>query len=300
MFRLCLHHQMNTYMVEKTRSQTPSLKSKTAHKRPSTPMTHVEISVAFFPTTVFPVFPGDFPLKLRKVLEWGGQRFWRIGKDYPFREWADRFSIFSITKTSLLFWTTKKTHIRLMSQTRLNESISLNRSSEDQNGFTPVDTIDEGHDETPKGLEKADSVSPTSPARPVSLNSPSQSKLDGKRSLSSSFRKQGSKKVKDDVEKQTELVKTKGTIWHAVDTLAQAYGAVGENPIHLCFLFNKPAQLELAKKILEKYPQYVDAEYEGDTYKGETYLHIAIVNKNMEMVKYLVEKCKRLLTIAAT
>eukprot|EP00808_Paulinella_micropora_P028261 g3266.t1 len=72
--------------------------------------------------------------------------------------------------------------------------------------------------------------------------------------------------------------------------LLEQRGPVGENPIHLCFLFNQKEQKELAETILNKYPQYLHSIYENPIYHGETYLHIAIVNKDLRMVRYLLDR----------
>lgn len=80
--------------------------------------------------------------------------------------------------------------------------------------------------------------------------------------------------------------------------LINARGAVGETLLHLCFLYNKPVHLTIARNILQRFPQAINAVYEGEDYAGTRYLlrddsgpgltltagenclHIAIVNKD--------------------
>ncbi|KAK3266993.1 hypothetical protein CYMTET_24421 [Cymbomonas tetramitiformis] len=66
-------------------------------------------------------------------------------------------------------------------------------------------------------------------------------------------------------------------------------GPEGETPLHLLFLFNNPQTLETAKIIGAHYPHLLTDVYEGETYNGENCLHIAIVNRNHDMVRFLLE-----------
>ncbi|XP_033098366.1 transient receptor potential cation channel subfamily V member 5-like [Anneissia japonica] len=65
-------------------------------------------------------------------------------------------------------------------------------------------------------------------------------------------------------------------------------GSVGETILHLCFLNNTPAHMELAKRLLNIYPALAKDIYTHDEYYGENCLHMAIANDNFEMVQYLV------------
>nr|XP_006820971.1 PREDICTED: transient receptor potential cation channel subfamily V member 6-like [Saccoglossus kowalevskii] len=71
-------------------------------------------------------------------------------------------------------------------------------------------------------------------------------------------------------------------------------GGVGETILHLCYLNNSDIHKELAKVLIEKYPKMVLDIYEGYEYYGESCLHLAIVNQDLESVKFLVEKGARL------
>lgn len=54
--------------------------------------------------------------------------------------------------------------------------------------------------------------------------------------------------------------------------LINARGAVGETLLHLCFLYNKPVHLTIARNILQRFPQAINAVYEGEDYAGARYL----------------------------
>jgi len=77
-------------------------------------------------------------------------------------------------------------------------------------------------------------------------------------------------------------------------------GPVGETPLHLCFLLHQPGHLEIAREIIKLEPKCITAVYEHPIYQGETVLHMAIVGKDMENVKWLVEQDKELLRLPAT
>jgi len=119
----------------------------------------------------------------------------------------------------------------------------------------------------------------------------------------------------DVVSQQTERFNTPGTIWYAVKTgnwedamkfikedpsLLYDRGPVGETPIHLCFLFNQPAQLKIARDLIGQYPECITSIYETQLYRGETYLHITIVNRDLEMTRWLVSQKPELLEMPAT
>ncbi|XP_049958127.1 transient receptor potential cation channel subfamily V member 5 [Schistocerca serialis cubense] len=66
-------------------------------------------------------------------------------------------------------------------------------------------------------------------------------------------------------------------------------GAVGETVLHLCLLNATSTHAELAKRLLRFYPKLVNDIYMGDQYYGESVLHIAIVNEDPAMVKFLLD-----------
>jgi ankyrin repeat protein len=175
---------------------------------------------------------------------------------------------------------------------------------------------EEGKEETKTGKGKAEGGPTSSEESPK--NAPRmtsyQRVLSKAKDVSKRFSLSPSKAQQDDVSDQTALFNEKGTIWEAVKSgnidaaramckqkpkLLDERGPVGENPLHLCFLFNMPTQLQLAKDLLTEHPEYLDAIYENDTYHGETYLHIAIVNKDLGMVEWLLEKKPELLYMRA-
>ena len=114
-----------------------------------------------------------------------------------------------------------------------------------------------------------------------------------------------------DVELQTTHASEAGGIWLAVKsgnvdkvkTIAIASGAsalrergpVGETPTHLMVLYGggssmaDSAQLRAAKYVGEKYPWTLNDVYIGEEYVGESALHIAVVNKNEELVAWLLK-----------
>jgi hypothetical protein len=56
----------------------------------------------------------------------------------------------------------------------------------------------------------------------------------------------------------------------------------------------------MAHFILENFPQCIDDIYEGQQYRGENCLHIAIVNKDLSAVTFLLQRSRRLLLGKAT
>lgn len=65
-------------------------------------------------------------------------------------------------------------------------------------------------------------------------------------------------------------------------------GAVGESILHLCLLSASQLHGDLAKRLLRFYPKLINDIYMADEYYGENPLHIAIVNEDPAMVKYLL------------
>ncbi|XP_059608807.1 transient receptor potential cation channel subfamily V member 5 [Phlebotomus argentipes] len=66
-------------------------------------------------------------------------------------------------------------------------------------------------------------------------------------------------------------------------------GAVGETILHLCLLNATSLHADLAKRLLRFYPKLINDIYMCDEYWGENCLHIAIVNEDPAMVKYLLD-----------
>lgn len=67
-------------------------------------------------------------------------------------------------------------------------------------------------------------------------------------------------------------------------------GAVGESVLHLTLLLATAVHSELCKRLLKFYPNLINDVYMSDEYYGENVLHMAIVNEDYPMVKYLVEQ----------
>ncbi|KAL0276082.1 UNVERIFIED_CONTAM: hypothetical protein PYX00_003742 [Menopon gallinae] len=66
-------------------------------------------------------------------------------------------------------------------------------------------------------------------------------------------------------------------------------GAVGETCLHLCMLNATSIHADLAKRLLRFYPKLINDIYMGDEYYGESVLHIAIVNEDPAMVKFILD-----------
>nr|CAD7571207.1 unnamed protein product [Timema californicum] len=66
-------------------------------------------------------------------------------------------------------------------------------------------------------------------------------------------------------------------------------GAVGETILHLCLLNATSIHADLAKRLLKFYPKLINDIYMSDEYYGESVLHVAIVNEDPSMVKFLLD-----------
>ncbi|XP_058834961.1 transient receptor potential cation channel subfamily V member 5 [Topomyia yanbarensis] len=66
-------------------------------------------------------------------------------------------------------------------------------------------------------------------------------------------------------------------------------GAVGETILHLCLLNATSLHADLAKRLLRFYPKLINDVYMCDEYYGENVLHVAIVNEDPAMVKFLLD-----------
>lgn len=69
-------------------------------------------------------------------------------------------------------------------------------------------------------------------------------------------------------------------------------GSVGDSLPLLLGLFNGEAHISILKELVTRYPHLIKDKYtkgESNLYTGENLLHIAIVNQNMEMVRWLTQ-----------
>ncbi|GAB6027573.1 hypothetical protein CHUAL_001812 [Chamberlinius hualienensis] len=66
-------------------------------------------------------------------------------------------------------------------------------------------------------------------------------------------------------------------------------GAVGETVLHICLLQGTSVHFDLAKRLLKFFPHLISDIYLSDEYYGENVLHMAIVNEDPAMVKYLLD-----------
>lgn len=67
-------------------------------------------------------------------------------------------------------------------------------------------------------------------------------------------------------------------------------GTVGETILHLCMLKASDENNHLVRRLLDAYPALVHDTYLGGEYFGETVLHMAVVNQDPDMVRFLLEK----------
>lgn len=128
---------------------------------------------------------------------------------------------------------------------------------------------------------------------------------------------------KNAVEKQAEAANSEGA-WHSMvfsqppnrDAIINmvkenpesihSRGPVGETICHFLLLLAPPEdpyaeiRTEICKELIEMVPSAIDDIYTKEPYTGENLLHIAIVNRNDEMVKWLVEKRPKLMEGRAT
>ena len=82
-----------------------------------------------------------------------------------------------------------------------------------------------------------------------------------------------------------------------------ARGPVGENVLHLCVLFHTPETVKMAKYLIKRFgPSLVNAPYQTrkkmnehpGLYEGEVVLHIAIVHKDVDLVRFMLDHGARL------
>ncbi|CAF3649292.1 unnamed protein product [Rotaria sp. Silwood1] len=65
-------------------------------------------------------------------------------------------------------------------------------------------------------------------------------------------------------------------------------GAVGECPIHMLFLYGTDKHLKIARDLIIRFPMIMTQIYNKPKYYGENIFHIAIVKRNLDMVKWLL------------
>ncbi|CAF1032280.1 unnamed protein product [Rotaria sp. Silwood1] len=125
----------------------------------------------------------------------------------------------------------------------------------------------------------------------------------------------------EEVEQQTELMYKDNTIWTAVFNadkdainrlidadlnVIMSRGAVGDCPIHMLFLCGTDKHLKIARNLIRRFPTIMTQIYNKPKYYGENILHIAIVKRNLDMVKWLLSDIhsesnrQQLLTATAT
>ena len=67
-------------------------------------------------------------------------------------------------------------------------------------------------------------------------------------------------------------------------------GKIGETLLHLCLLNNTPVHRRLAKELIKLFPGMVNDIFVSNDYYGQTALHLAIVNEDLEMVRHLLAR----------
>ncbi|XP_012525905.1 transient receptor potential cation channel subfamily V member 5 isoform X4 [Monomorium pharaonis] len=94
------------------------------------------------------------------------------------------------------------------------------------------------------------------------------------------------KDMGDEEVDETKIDKSKYRLvcWNLSDR-----GAVGETILHLCMLNATAIHADLARRLLRFYPLLIYDIYLCDEYYGENVLHIAIVNEDPSMVKFLLD-----------
>lgn len=65
-------------------------------------------------------------------------------------------------------------------------------------------------------------------------------------------------------------------------------GSVGETGLHLCFLVATVVHMELGRRLVRIFPKLINDVYSSDEYYGEGALHMAVVNEDPSMVKFLL------------
>eukprot|EP00106_Octopus_bimaculoides_P008929 XP_014776371.1 PREDICTED: transient receptor potential cation channel subfamily V member 5-like [Octopus bimaculoides] len=66
-------------------------------------------------------------------------------------------------------------------------------------------------------------------------------------------------------------------------------GTVGETILHMCLLNSTSTHADLAKRLIRLFPVLINDIYQSEEYYGENVLHMAIVNEDPAMVKFLLD-----------
>ncbi|XP_055955897.1 transient receptor potential cation channel subfamily V member 6 [Patella vulgata] len=105
------------------------------------------------------------------------------------------------------------------------------------------------------------------------------------------YRKAQRKKIlREDSHHATKKTTPQDSVKREVCWNLDERGTVGETILHLCFLNPTQTHRELAKRLMDIYPNLVKDIYNGDEYYGENVLHMAIANEDSEMVKFVLDK----------
>lgn len=99
-------------------------------------------------------------------------------------------------------------------------------------------------------------------------------------------RKAGNKGKKSGVD---VVVDTKQEVTRLVCWKLSERGAVGESALHLCLLVATIVHLELARRLVKIFPVMINDIHVSDEYFGENALHMAVVNEDPRMVKFLLD-----------
>ena len=73
--------------------------------------------------------------------------------------------------------------------------------------------------------------------------------------------------------------------------------SVGAHPVHLAFLHG---HTPMGKELVTRYPHCTTYEYKAGPYAGENVLHIAIIRRDLDLVRWLVRREPRLLNAETT
>ncbi|XP_072036735.1 transient receptor potential cation channel subfamily V member 1-like [Amphiura filiformis] len=125
--------------------------------------------------------------------------------------------------------------------------------------------------------------------------------LDGSGDLQNMYRKDGAEKLREHVKDKLGQYIEEDINVPGIERRQQRWkdvhrGSVGENPVHVCFLsgchlpgsIDKSNQ-EIGKIILDVFPDLSSDTYTKQPYLGESALHFAIVQNDMDLIQFLVE-----------
>ena len=107
-----------------------------------------------------------------------------------------------------------------------------------------------------------------------------------------SFFRKSSSKVNGSMEEGEPTVTTSSSqpeILKEVCWKLSERGAVGETGLHMCLLVSTVVHLELTRRLVKLFPKLVNDVYISDEYYGEGALHMAVVNEDPSMVKFLLD-----------